>query len=51
MSAQGNLIYGILVLCLERYKIVVFRTAEKHGILVLDLEHSKYFPRKRNFYI
>ena len=44
-----NARYGILVLCLERSKNCSFRTAEKHGILVLDLEHSSYLPHTRNF--
>ena len=48
---KKSLRYGILVLCLERSKIVVFRTAEKHGIYVLDLEHSNSLPRTRGFYI
>ena len=29
-----------MVLCVERSKIVVFRTAEKNGILVLDLKNQ-----------
>ena len=34
---EESLGYCILVLCVERSKIVVSRTAEKHGVLVLDL--------------
>ena len=37
-----------LVLSLERYKRVVFRNTEKHGILVLDLEDSNYLPHTHN---
>ena len=38
--------YGILVLFVERS---IFRTAEIHGILVLDLEHSNYLSHTCNF--
>ena len=40
--------YGILVLFVERF---IFRTAEKHGILVLDLEHSNYLPHTRGMLV
>ena len=40
--------YGILVLFVERS---IFRTAEKHGILVLDLEHSNYLPHTRGMLV
>ena len=32
-------------------KIVVIRTAEKHGILVLDVEHSNYLPHTRGMLV
>ena len=40
--------YGILVLFVERS---IFRTAEKHRILVLDLEHSNYLPHTRGMLV
>ena len=43
-----NTRYGVLVLFLERS---IFRTAEKHGIFVLDLEHSNYLPHIRGILV
>ena len=43
--------YRILVLCVERSKILVFRTGERHILLVLDLDHSNYLSHTRDFYI
>ena len=40
--------YGILVLFIERS---IFRTAEKHGILVPALEHSNYLPHTRGMLV
>ena len=40
--------YGILVIFVERS---IFRRAEKHGILVLDLEHSNYIPHTRGMLV
>ena len=40
--------YRILIICVERS---IFRTAEKHGILVLDLKHSNYLSHTRGMLV
>ena len=40
--------YGILVLFVERS---IFITAEKRGILVLDLEDSNYLSHTRGMFV